>query len=248
MIELKSKAEIQKMRVAGKIVCEVLETMREKALPGISTWELNQIAEKIIRAAGAVPSFLGYGGFPGSICTSINEVVVHGIPSKKEILKEGDIIGIDVGAYLNGFHADAALTLPVGKISSATQKLLAQTKKALDKAIALIKPGIHLFDISHAVETCAGEYKFGVVKDYCGHGVGRELHEDPSIPNFGAAGTGPVLKPGMTLAIEPMFNLGGDKVEVLNDDWTVVTKDGSFSAHFEHTVAVTEEGHIILTA
>jgi methionyl aminopeptidase len=247
MIELKSRAEVQKMRAAGEIVGKVLKAMQTEAVPGVSTWKLNGIAEEIIRTAGAVPSFLGYGGFPGSICTSVNEVVVHGIPSKKKILKEGDIIGIDVGAYLNGFHADAALTVPVGQVSGAALKLLEQTKKALNKAIALIKPGIYLSDISHTVETCAREVKLGIVRDYCGHGVGRELHEDPSIPNFGVAGQGPLLKPGMTLAIEPMFNLGGDEVEVLDDDWTVVTKDGSLSAHFEHTVAVTENGHIILT-
>ncbi|MDR1124358.1 MAG: type I methionyl aminopeptidase [Elusimicrobiota bacterium] len=248
MIELKSKAEIQKMQAAGRIVSEVLRVMQAEAVCGVSTWRLNQIAEEIIRTAGAVPSFLGYGGFPGSICASVNDVVVHGIPSKKVVLKEGDIVGIDVGAYLNGFHADAALTLPVGKVSGGALGLLAQTKKALDKAVSLIKPGIHLSDISNTVETYAKEGGLGIVRDYCGHGVGRKLHEDPSILNYGAKGCGPVLKAGMTLAVEPMLNLGGDEVEVLNDDWTVVTKDGGLSAHFEHTVAVTEDGHLILTA
>ena len=247
MIEIKSPDEIQKMRSAGRIVAEVLKAMQEEAVCGVSTWKLNQIADEIIRSAGAVPSFLGYGGFPASICTSVNEQVVHGIPSKKVILKEGDIIGIDVGAYLNGFHADAALTVPIGKVSGGASKLLDQTKKALAKAISLIKPGVYLGDISNAVETYAKAAKLGIVKDYCGHGIGRKLHEEPSIPNYGAKGHGPVLKEGMTLAVEPMLNLGGAEVEVLKDNWTVVTKDGGLSAHFEHTVAVTKDGCLILT-
>ncbi len=248
MIELKSSEEIEKMLASGKIVSKVLKAMQEEAVAGVSTWRLDQIAEEIIRSAGAVPSFLGYGGFPGSICASVNEEVVHGIPSKRRILKEGDIVGIDVGAYLNGFHADAALTVPVGKVSGEAKRLLGTTRKALHKAIELIKPGIHLGDVSHAVETYAAEGKLGIVRDYCGHGVGRRLHEDPCVLNFGRKGTGPILKAGMVLAIEPMLNLGGDEVEVLDNDWTVVTKDGSLSAHFEHTVAVTENGHLILTA
>lgn len=248
MIELKSPAELAKMQEAGKVVSSVLKVMQVEAVCGVSTWKLNQIAEEIIRANKAVPSFLGYGGFPASICASVNEQVVHGIPSKNVVLKEGDIIGIDVGAYLNGFHADAALTIPVGKVSGGAKRLLEQTQKALQKAISLVKPGVYLGDISHAVETYAAAGKLGVVREYCGHGVGRNLHEEPSIPNWGAAGKGPVLKPGMTLAIEPMLNLGADEVEVLSDQWTVVTKDGSLYAHFEHTVAVTEGGHLILTA
>lgn len=248
MIELKSPAELLKMREAGKIVSKVLKAMAMEAKPGVSTRHLDKIAESIIRAEGAVPSFLGYGGFPGSICSSINDVVVHGIPSKKAVLKEGDIIGIDVGAYLNGFHADAATTIPVGKVSGSASGLLATTQKALQKAIELIKPGIHLSDISHTVETIAAEGKLGIVKDYCGHGVGRKLHEDPAVPNYGPAGNGPVLKAGMVIAVEPMLNLGGGAVKVLSDDWTVVTKDGSLSAHFEHTIAVTESGHLVLTA
>jgi len=247
MIELKSSEEIKKMLASGKIVSKVLKTMQTAAVPGVSTWELDKIAEEIIRSAGAVPSFLGYGGFPGSICASINEEVVHGIPSKERILKEGDIIGIDVGAYLNGFHADSALTVPVGKVSGEAKRLLGTTKKALYKALELIKPGIHLGDVSHAVETYATEGKLGIVRDYCGHGVGRKLHEDPCVLNYGKKGTGPILKAGMVIAVEPMLNLGGDEVEVLDNDWTVVTADGSLSAHFEHTVAVTETGHLILT-
>ncbi len=247
MIELKSSEEIKKMLASGKVVSKVLKTMQTAAVPGISTWELDKIAEEIIRSAGAVPSFLGYGGFPGSICASVNDEVVHGIPSKERILKEGDIIGIDVGAYLNGFHADSALTVPVGKVSGEAKRLLATTKKALYKALELIKPGIHLGDVSHAVETYATEGKLGIVRDYCGHGVGRKLHEDPCVLNYGKKGTGPILKAGMVIAVEPMLNLGGDEVEVLDNDWTVVTADGSLSAHFEHTVAVTETGHLILT-
>ena len=247
MIEIKSPAEIEKMQKAGRVVAEVLKAMRKEAVCGVSTWKLDQIAHEIIRSAGAVPSFLGYGGFPASICSSLNEQVVHGIPSKKVILKEGDIVGIDIGAYLNGFHADAALTIAVGKVSGGALKLLENTQKALDKAVSLIKPGIYLGDISNAVETYAKAAKLGVVRDYCGHGIGRKLHEEPSIPNYGIKGQGPLLKEGMTLAIEPMLNLGGDEVEVLNDDWTVVTKDGSLSAHFEHTVAVTKNGSLILT-
>jgi len=247
VIEIKSADEVKKMRAAGKIVAEVLKIMQSEAKAGVSTWRLNQIAQDIIRSAGAIPSFLGYGGFPASICTSINDVVVHGIPSKKALLKEGDIIGIDVGVYLNGFHADAALTIPVGKVSPDAQKLLAQTQKALDKAIELIKPGIRLGDISHAVETYANALGLGIVKDYGGHGIGRKLHEEPSVQNFGSPNTGPMLKAGMVLAVEPMFNLGGGEVEVLKDEWTVVTKDRSLSAHFEHTVAVTEDGSFILT-
>lgn len=247
MIELKSSEEIKKMLASGKVVSKVLKTMQTAAVPGISTWELDKIAEEIIRSAGAVPSFLGYGGFPGSICASVNDEVVHGIPSKERILKEGDIIGIDVGAYLNGFHADSALTVPVGKVSGEAKRLLATTKKALYKALELIKPGIHLGDVSHAVETYATEGKLGIVRDYCGHGVGRKLHEDPCVLNYGKKGNGPILKAGMVIAVEPMLNLGGDEVEVLDNDWTVVTADGSLSAHFEHTVAVTETGHLILT-
>ena len=248
MIEIKNSQQLALMKEAGRITGEALYKAGEAVKPGISTKKLDDIVRHHIEKCGAVPSFLGYGGFPGSICASVNEEVVHGIPSKTKILREGDIVGIDVGAYLDGFHADAALTIPVGKVASEAQRLLEQTQKSLNKAIELVKPGIHLGDISNMVETYATAGKLGIVRDYCGHGVGRKLHEEPCVLNYGPKGKGPILREGMVLAIEPMLNLGGDEVEVLDNDWTVVTKDGSYSAHFEHSVAVTENGHIILTA
>ncbi len=247
MVELKSSEEIAKIKESGRIIAKVLKRMQLEVVPGISTWELDKVAEEMIRAEGAVPSFLGYGGFPGSICTSVNEQVVHGIPSKDVILREGDIIGIDVGAYKDGFHADSARTFSVGRVSSSVAMLLANTRKALYKAIEVVKPGIHLGDVSNAVETHATASGLGIVRDYCGHGVGRKLHEDPCILNYGPKGKGIILKEGMVLAIEPMLNLGCDEVEVLEDQWTVVTADRAYSAHFEHTVAVTKNGALILT-
>ena len=247
MVELKSSEEIAKIKESGRIIAKVLKRMQLEVVPGISTWELDKVAEEMIRAEGAVPSFLGYGGFPGSICTSVNEQVVHGIPSKDVILREGDIIGIDVGAYKNGFHADSARTFSVGKVSAPVAKLLENTRKALYKAIEVVKPGVHLGDVSNAVETYATASGLGIVRDYCGHGVGRKLHEDPCILKYGPKGKGIILKEGMVLAIEPMLNLGCEEVEVLEDQWTVVTADGAYSAHFEHTVAVTKNGALILT-
>ena len=247
MVELKSSEEIAKIKESGRIIAKVLKRMQLEVVPGISTWELDKVAEEMIRAEGAVPSFLGYGGFPGSICTSVNEQVVHGIPSKDVILREGDIVGIDVGAYKNGFHADSARTFSVGKVSAPVAKLLENTRKALYKAIEVVKPGVHLGDVSNAVETYATTSGLGIVRDYCGHGVGRKLHEDPCILNYGPKGKGIILKEGMVLAIEPMLNLGCEEVEVLEDQWTVVTADGAYSAHFEHTVAVTKNGALILT-
>ena len=247
MVELKSSEEIAKIKESGRIIAKVLKRMQLEVVPGISTWELDKVAEEMIRAEGAVPSFLGYGGFPGSICKSVNEQVVHGIPSKDVILREGDIVGIDVGAYKNGFHADSARTFSVGKVSAPVAKLLENTRKALYKAIEVVKPGVHLGDVSNAVETYATTSGLGIVRDYCGHGVGRKLHEDPCILNYGPKGKGIILKEGMVLAIEPMLNLGCEEVEVLEDQWTVVTADGAYSAHFEHTVAVTKNGALILT-
>lgn len=248
MIEVKNDSELQKMREAGKVTAAVLKLMTELVKPGVSTWELDAAAEKTIRSFGATPLFLGYYGFPGSICASINEEVVHGIPKKDRILKSGDIISIDTGARLDGFCSDAAITLGVGKVSDEAQRLMDVTKKSLFKAIGQVKPGNRLGDVQHAVETFAKSNGMGVVRDYCGHGIGRNMHEEPSIPNFGTPGTGPLLEKGMVLAIEPMLTAGTFRVRELSDGWTVVTRDGSLAAHFEHTVAVTANGSEIFTA
>ena len=248
MIEVKNDQELQKMREAGKVTAAVLKLMTELVKPGISTLELEQAAEKKIRSFGATPLFLGYYGFPGSICASVNEEVVHGIPKKDRILKSGDIISIDTGARLDGFCSDAAITLGVGKVSDEAQRLMDVTKKSLYKAIGQVKPGNRLGDVQHAVETFAISQGMGVVRDYCGHGIGRNMHEEPSIPNFGKPGTGPLLEKGMVLAIEPMLTAGTFRVRELDDGWTVVTRDGSYAAHFEHTVAVTANGSEIFTA
>ena len=248
MIEVKNEQELQRMRAAGKVTAAVLKLMTEMVRPGISTLELDSAAEKTIRSFGATPLFLGYYGFPGSICASVNEEVVHGIPKKDRILKSGDIISIDTGARLDGFCSDAAVTLGVGKVSDEAQRLMDVTKKSLYKAIGQVKPGKRLGDVQHAVEAFAKLHNVGVVRDYCGHGIGRNMHEEPSIPNFGTPGTGPVLEAGMVLAIEPMLTAGSFRVRALEDGWTVVTRDGSYAAHFEHTVAVTANGSEIFTA
>ena len=248
MIEVKNDSELQKMREAGKVTAAVLKLMTELVKPGISTWELDAAAEKTIRSFGATPLFLGYYGFPGSICASVNEEVVHGIPNKDRILKSGDIISIDTGARLDGFCSDAAITLGVGEVSDEAQRLMDVTKKSLYKAIGQVKPGNRLGDVEHAVETFAIANGMGVVRDYCGHGIGRNMHEEPSIPNFGRPGTGPLLEKGMVLAIEPMLTAGTYKVRELDDGWTVVTADGKYAAHFEHTVAVTANGRELFTA
>jgi len=248
MIEIKNESELQKMREAGKVTAAVLKLMTQLVRPGISTWELDREAEKTIRSFGATPLFLGYYDFPASICASVNEEVVHGIPKKGRILREGDIISIDTGARLDGFCSDAAITLGVGKVSDKAQRLMDVTKKSLYKAIGQVKAGRRLGDVQHAVETFATENGMGVVRDYCGHGIGRNMHEEPSIPNFGRPNTGPVLAAGMVLAIEPMLTAGSYKVRELDDGWTVVTQDGSYAAHFEHTVAVTANGSEIFTA
>ena len=248
MIEVKSKHELDLMRASGKVTAAVLKLMTQLVKPGVSTYDLDKAAEETIRSFGATPCFLGYAGYPGSICASINEEVVHGIPKKDRILKSGDIISIDTGARLDGFCSDAAITLGVGKVSDEAQRLMDVTKKSLYKAIGLVKPGARLGDIGHAVETFAELHNMGVVRDYCGHGIGRNMHEEPSIPNFGKPGTGPVLEEGMVLAIEPMITAGTYRVRQLSDGWTVVTRDGSYAAHFEHTVAVTANGSEIFTA
>lgn len=247
MILIKSNREIELMKEAGRIVALAHRKIKEAIRPGISTYELDQIAEEIILANGATPSFKGYGGFTGSICASINNVVIHGIPSKKIILKHGDIISIDIGACYKGYHGDSAMTHGVGEISEERQKLLKVTEEALYAGLEYAKPSNRLSDISHAIEKYVLEHGFSVVKDFTGHGVGQKLHEDPMIPNYGPAGHGPILKPGMTLAIEPMVNVGKSEVVVLDDDWTTVTKDGTDSAHFEHSIVITENGYTILT-
>lgn len=246
MIHAKSPREIRYMRDVGRIVAQTHEELAKAAKPGVRTKELDQIAEDYIISQGAKPSFKGYRGFPAAICTSVNHVVVHGIPSL-ETVKTGDIISIDIGATLNGYHGDAARTLPVGEISEAAEKLLQVTEGSLYKGIEQAVIGNRLSDISSAVQTHVEANGFSVVRDYCGHGIGRAMHEDPQILNYGSLGQGPRLKVGYCLAIEPMVNAGTHAVSVLKDGWTVVTNDKQLSAHFEHTVAVTEDGPLILT-
>lgn len=246
MIICKSDSEIQLMREAGKIVALTHEELRKAVQPGITTKELDTIAEATIRKYGATPSFKGYSGFPASICASVNEELVHGIPGGR-VLKEGDIISIDIGAHIHGFHGDAAVTLPVGKISSEATKLLQVTEQSLYEGIRKATINNRLSDISHAVQSYAEGYGYSIVREYVGHGIGRDMHEDPQIPNFGAPNRGPRLSKGMVLAIEPMVNMGTYHVKTLLDNWTVVTIDGKLCAHFEHTVAITENGPEILT-
>lgn len=246
MIILKSDREIKYMLDAGRIVAETHLELARAVEVGISTKELDQIAESFIESKGAIPSFKGYNGFPASICTSLNNVVVHGIPGL-ETLENGDIISIDIGAELNGYHGDAATTLMIGDVSNEAKSLLKVTEESLYKGIEQAVVGNRLSDISHAIQKHVEEHQFTIVKDFCGHGIGRAMHEEPQIPNFGRPGHGPRLKPGICLAIEPMVNVGKHNVSILEDKWTVVTDDQQLSAHFEHTVAVTEEGPLILT-
>jgi methionyl aminopeptidase len=246
MIILKSDQEIAYMREAGRIVAGALEELRKAVRPEITTQELDRIAEDFIRKAGATPAFKGYHGFPGSICASVNEEVVHGIPGLRK-LKSGDTVSIDVGAVINGYYGDAAITLPVGDVDAEIIRLLEITEQSLYQGITKATSDHRLTDISHAVQSYAELHGFSVVRDYVGHGIGRNMHEDPQVPNFGIPSRGPRLKPGMTLAIEPMINAGTYEVETLSDGWTVVTRDRKRSAHFEHTIAITEHGPEILT-
>ncbi len=246
MIILKSDRELAYMRDAGKIVAGALREMERLVAPGVTTAELDRVTEDYIRQKGASPSFKGYHGFPASICASVNEEVVHGIPGLRKLVN-GDIISIDIGAEINGFHGDAAVTLPVGEIDGEIQRLLDVTEESLRAGIAQALEGNRLSDISHAVQTHVESRGFSVVRDYVGHGIGRNMHEEPQIPNFGPPGRGPRLQAGMTLAIEPMVNMGTYEVRTLEDNWTVVTKDQQPSAHFEHTVAITPKGPEILT-
>ncbi len=247
MIVLKSDSEIDCIRQSSRIVVEALEELEHSVAAGITTGELNEIAEKFIRKRGATPAFKGYRGYPYSICTSVNEEVVHGLPGKRK-LEGGEIISLDLGARLRGFHGDAAFTLPVGKIDEKIEKLLAVGKEALYKGIEQARVGNRLFDISYAIQSHAEGNGFSVVRDFVGHGIGRELHEDPQVPNFGEPHKGPRLEAGMVLAIEPMVNMGSYEVEVLPDNWTVVTRDRRPSVHFEHLVVITDEEPEILTA
>lgn len=246
MIVLKTQAELDKMRAAGRIVAEILTLIEEQVAPGITSNELDRMAEKECLSRGAKPAFKGYGGFPCAICASPNDRVVHGFADNRP-LAEGDIISVDFGVLYQGFYGDAAVTIPVGRIDDETQKLLTATRDSLDKAIAKAVPDGRLSDISYAVQSWVEKRGYSVVREFVGHGIGRQLHEAPQIPNFGAAGQGPRLKAGMTLAIEPMINAGTPGVKILDDGWTAVTQDGRLSAHFEHTIAITDHGPEILT-
>ncbi|MGZ5328284.1 MAG: type I methionyl aminopeptidase [Actinomycetota bacterium] len=249
MIIRKSSDELLKMRRSGAITAETIEAVVDAVRPGVTTDELDAIAERRIRDAGAVPSFLGYRGFTKTICASVNDEIVHGIPSNERVLREGDLLSLDFGAIFEGFHSDSAVSLFVGgqAPSEEAARLVKVTEACLDAAIAKIQPGGRLSDIGHAIESVAEPAGFGIVREYGGHGIGRALHEDPFIQNWGPAGRGPDLRPGLVVAVEPMLTLGGEGTRQLADGWTVVTADGSLSAHFEHTVAVTEDGPEVLT-
>ncbi len=246
MISIKSKKEISLMREAGLVAVEVLEKIQNSLREGITTREIDKIAYDCITGHGMKPSFLNYRGFPGSVCASVNEVVIHGIPGERR-LQEGDIISIDIGVYHNGYHADCARTFGVGTISPEAARLIQVTEQSFYEGIAHAKSGERLSNISHAVQACAESAGYGVVRDFVGHGIGSQLHEEPSIPNYGAPGRGVRLYPGMTLAVEPMINQGTYKVKVLEDGWTTVTADGKLAAHYENTILVTEQDPLILT-
>lgn len=252
-IELKTPGEIEAMRAAGLVVARALAAVTEQARAGVSTGELDAVAEQTIRDAGAVPSFQGYHGFPASICASVNEKIVHGIPSPQEVLAEGDLLSVDCGAILDGWHGDSAVTIAVGAISEPDRKLSAATQRAMWAGIDQVKEGNRLTDISHAVETAVHKTEasdgrsYGIIAEYGGHGIGTRMHMEPFLPNLGRPGKGPKLKVGMALAVEPMLTLGSPETEELDDNWTVVTVDGSKSAHWEHTVAITEDGPWVLT-
>jgi methionyl aminopeptidase len=248
MIVCRSAAELERMQDAGRLVGEVLTELAGLARPGVTTADLDAVAEQRIRAAGATPAFKGYHGYPATICASINDEVIHGIPSAERTLRDGDILSIDVGAALNGYYGDSAVTVPIGRVSEQAAKLLRVTDEALSQAIACARPGGRISDIGHAVQAHVEANGFSVVREFVGHGIGQRMHEEPQVPNYGEPGRGPRLAEGMVLAIEPMVNAGKPAVKVLGDGWTAVTRDGSLSAHFEHTVAITANGPWILTA
>ncbi|MDH4227763.1 MAG: type I methionyl aminopeptidase [Deltaproteobacteria bacterium] len=244
---LRSFEEIEKLRQSNRIVAEVLSILSKQAASGVTTMDLEEVAADEIKKRGGRPAFKGYRGYPFCLCTSVNEEVVHGMPSKKRVLKEGDIVGIDCGVLLDGYYGDSAVTVPIGKVSSEAARLIEVTRRCLELAIEAARPGNRLHDISHAVQSHAEEAGFSVVRAFVGHGIGKSLHEAPQVPNFGTPGTGMKLKEGMVLAIEPMINAGGPDVKVLSDGWTAVTKDGGLSAHFEHSVAITKDGPLVLS-
>ena len=246
-VSIKSAREIELMRAAGKILAKVHENLGKELKEGMSTLEIDRLGDVIIRSYGCIPSFLDYNGYPASICVSVNEEVVHGIPSRSRILKEGDIVSLDAGVIYKGYHSDAARTHGIGEISEEAQKLIRVTRECFFEGIKYAKEGNHLFDISCAIGRYAKKHGYGVVRDLCGHGIGTQLHEAPEIPNYEVKRKGVRLKAGMTLAIEPMINIGGWEVEWLDDDWTVVTRDRSLSAHYENTVLITEGGPRLLT-
>jgi methionyl aminopeptidase len=248
VIICRSTDELERMREAGRLVGEVLAELAGLVAPGVTTADLDAVAEKRIARAGATPAFKGYHGYPATICASINDEVIHGIPSGRRLLNDGDIISIDVGASLNGYFGDSAITLPVGQVSEEAATLLRVTEEALYKAIERVRPGGRISDLGHAVQKHVESYGFSVVREFVGHGIGQRMHEEPQIPNYGDPGRGPRLTEGMVLAIEPMVNAGKPAVKVLGDGWTAVTRDNSLSAHFEHTVAVTADGPWILTS
>jgi len=239
MIHIRTPKEIEIMRQSNRLAAQVLQRLSDAIKPGVTTKELDHLAERLIRAAGATPAFKGYRGYPATLCVSIDEEVVHGIPVSRQ-LKQGEIVSLDVGVFLNEYYGDAAITVPVGKVSEEAVRLLEVSRQALAKGIEQARDGNRLLDISFAIQSWAEAHGFSVVRDFVGHGIGRNLHEDPQVPNFGPPHTGPRLRPGMVLAIEPMINAGTWEVKVLNDGWTVVTADGRLSAHFEHTIAITE--------
>ena len=247
MVEIKTPAELELMRQASKIVAAVLDLLKKEIRAGVSTAALNSLAEREIRSRGAAPAFLGYRGYPATLCVSINEEVVHGIPSDKRIIRSGDLVSLDLGAIHRGYYGDAAVTVAVGAVKPEVTRLMDVTAASLSKALSEVKSGAKLGDVSHAVETFVTENGMSVVREFTGHGIGRHLHEEPSIPNYGKPGSGITLKPGMTLAIEPMVCLGRPEIVIKNDGWTAVSADGRCTAHFEHTVAVTENGCEILS-
>ena len=250
MIQRKSRDEIEKMRTACRVVAETLLRLKEAVAPGVSTWDLDKIAREECRRRGVEPAFLRYNGFPAALCASINEEVVHGIPSRKRLLKEGDVVGLDFGVKKDGWYGDAAVTVPVGAIDAEAERLVRVTRESLDEAIARVRPGNRVLDVGGAVQEYVEPRGFSVVRDFVGHGIGKKMHEEPQIPNYRPDGVtwSAELRPGMVLAIEPMINQGGHGIRVLEDHWTAVTADRKLSAHFEHTVAVTDDGVDVLSA